>query len=102
MVATKTKAGPLTKPYFLGFLGFPEPADESPSLSATLRQLQESPVKSGFSAPQELLVWPPGVAPRVAPTCHGRRGFSIRNPRAEGPISIRSGIDRTASRGYSE
>jgi hypothetical protein len=32
MVATKQKAGPLMKPYFIGFLGFPEAADESPSL----------------------------------------------------------------------
>jgi hypothetical protein len=30
----KTKAGPFANPYFIGFLGYPEPADESPSLSA--------------------------------------------------------------------
>jgi len=41
----KTNAGPLTKPYFIGFLGFPESATENPSLSATLKWLQESPIK---------------------------------------------------------
>jgi hypothetical protein len=30
----KTEAGPLTKPYFIGFLGFPEPAAGNPFLSA--------------------------------------------------------------------
>ena len=32
----KIRTGPLTKPYFIGFLSFPEPAAESPSLSATI------------------------------------------------------------------
>ena len=32
----KTKAGLLTKPYFIGFLGFPESAAENPSLYARL------------------------------------------------------------------
>jgi hypothetical protein len=31
----QTKVGPLTKPYLIGFLGFPEPADENPSLSTS-------------------------------------------------------------------
>lgn len=30
----KIKTGPLTKPYFLGFLGFPEPEAGSPFFSA--------------------------------------------------------------------
>jgi hypothetical protein len=36
MAATKQKAGPLTKPYFIEFHGFPESAAESPFLSANL------------------------------------------------------------------
>jgi hypothetical protein len=35
----KTKAGPLMKPYFIGFLGFPVPTAENPSLSASLKPL---------------------------------------------------------------
>jgi hypothetical protein len=41
----KTKAGLLTKPYFIGFLGFPEPADESPSFSASCLTEAKNPAK---------------------------------------------------------
>jgi len=35
LVIHNVRTGRLTKPYFIGFLGLPEPAAESPSLSAS-------------------------------------------------------------------
>jgi hypothetical protein len=35
-------------------------------LSATIKRLRESPVKSGLTARPEAVVWPQGVAPKVA------------------------------------
>jgi hypothetical protein len=48
----KTKAGPLTKPCFIGFLGFPGPAAENPSLSASFFESYSTRFRAGHRAPQ--------------------------------------------------
>jgi hypothetical protein len=48
----KTKAGPLMKPYFVGFLGFPVPTAENPSLSASFFESYSTRFRAGHRAPQ--------------------------------------------------
>ena len=52
----KTKAGPLTKPYFIRFLGFPEFAAESPFLSANFPIEKRSPSQYACRYPRFAIV----------------------------------------------
>jgi hypothetical protein len=54
--AHKTKAGPLTKPYFIRFLGFPEFAAESPFLSANFPIEKRSPANT-LAATRSSRLW---------------------------------------------
>jgi hypothetical protein len=70
-------------------IGYGSKLVQSPSLSATLKWLRESPVKSGSSAHRELAGVAPGCSPKGAPIWHTWSSLATLLPVRNGSDAVR-------------